>query len=134
MKFTKLAAGTAEFNAAKAAFDSLQSDRFDYDGLAVAYNDLAINELLQFEYKKGKGAVISTQLAKRGLGKGIDFTVRSSSIEGNDENGVVFVQRNTAKAAGPAVLGQRGRRPNVAPTAPSTDAAATPAKTAGKSK
>lgn len=141
MQFNKITSNSPAYAEAAKTFDSL-TDRFDYDALALAYNDLKPTEMLQFEYKRGKGAVVKQQLEKRGLKQGDDFTVRSAQKEGSEDVSVVLVKRNSDKAAGEAVHGQRGRRAAVPATegaaAAGVDAnataAATPAKAAKAAK
>lgn len=138
-QFQKIGSNTPAFAEAHALFESMQ-DRFDYDGLANAYNDCTPGEMVKFNYKKGKASVVSQQLARRGLAKGVDFTVRSAAIEGNDAESLVFVLRNTDKAAGPVVVGQRGRKPKAGTdaagsgTAAAEAAPATPAPAKGSAK
>lgn len=134
MQFNKIVAGTPQYDAAAKTFDSL-TDRFDYGALASAFNELKTDEMLQFEYTRGKGAVVKQQLEKRGLKSGVDFTVRSAQKEGSEDTSIVLVKRTSDKAAGEPVHGQRGRRAAVpaagAATPAAADTAAKPAK-AGK--
>jgi hypothetical protein len=125
-KFNKIAKGSAAFDAAVKVFNE-SVDRFDYDGMAEAYNETAVGDYLSFEYKKGKGAVVAQQLEKRGLKRGDDFDVRSASNEGTD-TATVLVLRISDKTAGPAQHAQRGRKP--ATPAAGTEGAAAPAAAA----
>lgn len=127
-QFTKITSGSSAFAQAVKTFDSLV-DRFDYDGMAKAYNELAVSEIMQFEYKRGKSSVVRQQLEKRGLSSGQDFQVRSAGIEGNEENALVLIRRDSDKAAGAVVHAQRGRK-SAASKAATADAAA-PAADAG---
>ena len=136
-KFNRIAQDSPQFQKALEVFNQM-GDRFDYDGMAGAYNELTQGEILSFEYKKGKAAVVASQLEKRGLVRGADFDVRSAANEGSD-TATVMIQRNSAKTAGAAQHAPRGRKAKgTAPGAPeaATDApaAAADAPAPGKGK
>lgn len=124
--FNKISKGSDAYAKAVETFDALV-DRFDYDGMAKAYNDLAIGEILTFDYKRGKASVVRQQMEKRGLTNGADFDVRSAAQEGNEDTATVLIQRNSDKPAGAVQHAARGRKPG-STTAP---AAAATAATAG---
>lgn len=73
---------------------STLNERFDYEALGNAYNNLPIGAILKFEYKEGKMSIVSKQLEKRGLERGVDCTVQSAEVDGKN---IVFVTRNTDK-------------------------------------
>lgn len=99
MKFTSIAPDSEQFAKVASQFESLNSDRFDYDALARAYNETAKGGYIQFENKAGKSSVIRADLEKRGLEKGIDFTINAAGKEGDDKTDVVFIRRETDKVA-----------------------------------
>lgn len=129
--FNKIKAGSEQYKAAANLFDSL-ADRFDYDGLAAEYNTLEKDEMLQFEYKKGKGAVVRQQLEKRGLKNSEDFSVRSAAKEGSEDISVIIVKRLSDKATGPVERAAR-KTSEGGGAAPATDSAAAAAPTPAKS-
>lgn len=122
MQFNKISQGTPAFDTAAKTFESL-TDRFDYDALAAAYNDLKPGEYVSFEYKKGKSAIVAHQLVKRGLAKNGDFELRSGSAEGS-ETATVIVKRVTDKPAGPLVKAPRKPKADKAAPAPAANASA----------
>ena len=96
-KFNRIKQSDPNFQNAVTAFESL-ADRFDFEALAAEYNELAPQEMVSFEYKKGKSSQVRAQLARRGLTPGVDFDVRSANIANNEEVALVTVMRLSAKA------------------------------------
>lgn len=93
MKFTTIAPNDASFQKLQAELSTL-NERFDYEALANAYNNMTVGSVLKFEYKEGKMSIVSKQLEKRGLERGVDCTVQSAEVDGAN---IVFVTRNTEK-------------------------------------
>ena len=108
-KFNVVSRDSAAFdNVAKTFAES--SERFDYDGMASAYNSTEQGGFLTFEHKKGKSSIVSAQLERRGLQRGVDFDVKSRSVA-NSDTAVIMIERVTEKDAGPAPVVRRGRPP-----------------------
>lgn len=60
------------------------SPRYNYDRLIAAYNDLAVDDMLKFEYPPASVTNLSTVLRGRGLQRGKDFAAKGGMVEGSD--------------------------------------------------
>lgn len=107
-KFQTISKDSSKYSEIERVFNST-NERFDYDGMAEAYNDTEVDGYLAFEFKRGKSSVVANQLQRRGLRRGVDFDVRSKAQDGTEDGAIVMVQRLSDVAAGPAQHGRRGR-------------------------
>lgn len=109
-KFNKISKDSANFGTAEKVFSDAVA-RFDYDGMASAYNETEVGGYLSFEFKRGKSAIVSNQLTKRGLTRGDDFEVRCvANSEAGEDAATVIIHRLSETETGELERAPRGRR------------------------
>jgi len=131
--FKRVSADSELFNQINAA-ETAGKQRFDYDGLAFAYNGLPVGEMLTFEWAKEKIPTLKAQLEKRGIVHSVDYTVKPVVI---DELEHAAITRGTDKATVKVPSKPRGPRKKnaeAADSAPAADATETTPRRRGKSE
>ncbi len=126
-KFNVINPSSENYAAVAAQLEQTSDARFDYSGLARAYNGLEVKAIMNFEYPKAKITMLQKQLEKRGLVRDIDFGLSGAKTDDGKE--LAFITRFTDKATTALAPATR------APRKPKADAPAGDAKAkAGKGK
>lgn len=130
-KFNVINPSNENYAAVAAQLEQNSDARFDYSGLARAYNGLEVKAIINFEYPKAKITMLAKQLEKRGLIRDIDFGLSGAKTESGTE--LAFVTRFNDKASTPLAPATRApRKPK--PAADAGAAAAAEGKGKGKGK
>lgn len=94
------------------------STNFDYNGVVTNYNELGVEDIMDFAFPKARTISLVNQLTKRGLKKDVDYTLVVTEVGGEDATettpakpGVemAFLTR-VSQTKGQTVKSMRGRR------------------------
>ena len=114
MKFETITADSPNFNAFVEVISTQPAPRFefDYNGLAEAINAAPVGSILKFPLPQKRIKSVTDQLARRGLGRGTDYTitVANAAEEGQPVLEVALLQR-VSDAQAEILEVRRGRPP-----------------------